>query len=190
MTTLRFRRLTVFPVVLVIMLALPPVALAQDGGDAPASELSGRILDASEAPMAGVKVIAYHLSSEKVFRSDATNAKGEYLITGLPYGYFDLAVETEGGIFVASQVVNVAPASKNVVTLSLGQPGAIAETASRSFPGTDQAPIGEARVQEKLGGSDFWRSPKGVGILAASGGALLLAIAGGGGSSNASPSSR
>lgn len=185
-----FRRGSGIPVFLAVLLAMPPLAIAQDSPGQATSTLSGRILAADDTPVIGAKVLAYHLSSERVFTSELTSSRGEYSIEGLPYGYFDIAVETADGLFVANQVVNVAPSSQSVLTLSLHSfaAGAAGADEGRAFPGTDQEPVGVARVTEKLSRKDFWRSPKGVGILAGGGGALLLLLAGGGSSSSASPS--
>ena len=42
--------------------------------------------------------------------------------------------------------------------------------------------IGHAQVFEKPSGREFWRSPKGIAIIAGIGGVALLAIAAGSGS--------
>ena len=42
--------------------------------------------------MAGATVIAYHLSTARVFKSEPTDSKGHYEMSELPLGYFDLAV--------------------------------------------------------------------------------------------------
>lgn len=166
---------------MVLLCAAPPAAFAQETG----SRLSGRILQGGQ-PLAGAEVLAYHLSTEELFTSDPTGPGGQYSLEALPYGYFDLAVESADGIFVADQVFNVAPASKSVLTFNLvlfsaGEPGSVEDR--RSFPGTEDEPIGVARVEEKLKGADFWTSKRGIAILAGAGGLALLLLVGGGGSS-------
>jgi hypothetical protein len=175
---------------LVILCAAPPAALAQESDDDTGSQLSGRILQGGQ-PVAGATVLAYHLSTEELFTSEPTTGGGQYSIPGLPYGYFDLAVESGDGIFVADQVFNVAPASKSVLTFSLvpfsaGAPGSVEDR--RSFPGTEDEPVGVARVEEKLKGADFWTSKRGIAILAGAGGVALLLLVGGGGDGPTSPS--
>ncbi len=175
---------------LVILCAAPPAVLAKEKGEVTGSQLSGRILRDGQ-PQVGAKVLAYHLSTEELFTSEPTGAGGQYSITGLPYGYFDLAVESADGIFVADQVYNVSPASKAVLTFNLvlfspGEPGSVSDR--RSFPGTEDEPVGVARVEEKLKGADFWTSRRGIAILAGAGGAALLLLVAGGGDGGASPS--
>jgi len=180
-----------------LCLALQPALLAQEPAQEPAptgnSSLLGKIESFDGKPMPGVRVLAYHLSSEAVYRSELTGSKGDYEIEGLPFGYFDLAVETDAGLFVANQVVNVAPAGKTSVsmTLATSAQAAAGDPPARVFPGASQEPSGVAAVSEKASGRDFWRSPKGVAIIAGGGALVLLAIAGGSSSSNdnASPSS-
>ena len=48
---------------------------------------------------------------------------------------------------------------------------------ARKHPGSDQEPSGVAELRRKPKGREFWRSPKGVAIIAGIGGAGLLAIA-------------
>jgi len=181
------RRARIIPLFLVFALGLPSVAFAQEGEGGEVSEISGRILDEAGQPVVGAKVMAYHLSTEQVYSSDPTNAKGEYEIGELPYGYFDVAIETPDGLYVATQVVNVSPASKSVLALTLSPYTAAEADDGRSFPGTDETPVGLARLREKPKGADFWKSGKGIGIIAGGGAVLLLLIASSGGGDDTSP---
>jgi hypothetical protein len=179
--------MTAFPLILAALIALPPAAFAQDSEPSGNSELSGRLLKEDGTPLVGATLLAYHLATTDVFTAEPTNDNGEYELTGLPYGYFDLAVETPDGLYVASEVVNISPSSKSVLTLTVG--GFIGATEeARTFPGTDAEPVGVARVKEKPGGKDFWKSGKGIAIIAGGGAALLLLATSSGGDDNASPS--
>ena len=170
------RRATALPLILAFLLAVPPAVFAEDGQEGTTSEISGRVLDTAGEPLAGAKVIAYHLSSEETYISTVTNAKGQYEILNLPYGYFDVAVEAEDGLYLASQVVNVAPSSQTVMTLNLSQFTPEQAADARTFPASDAAPVGLASVEEKPKGADFWKSGTGIGIIAGVGGALLLTL--------------
>lgn len=181
MTLSSLRSTTLLPICLAASIVVAPVTPVLAATDQAGSNLSGRILSEAGAPVTGVTVLAYHLSSERVYRSGATDAKGGYEIGGLPYGYFDVAVETPQGLYVSDQVVNVPPSGKTVLTLGLFPFTEAMADEGRSFPGTEQQPVGVARVQEKSKGGDFWKSPKGVATLAGGGAVLLLLIAGGGG---------
>jgi hypothetical protein len=178
-------------IVLGVLLAFQPLLAATEPAPSGDSRLLGKIQGIEGKPLAGVRVLAYHLSSEAVFKSQPTSSKGSYEIEGLPYGYFDLAVETSDGLFVANQVVNVPPSGKTSISMALAteaQAAALGDQA-RQFPGAEQQPSGVASVDEKATGRDFWRSPKGIAIIAGGGALVLLAIAGGGSSSNNNSSS-
>jgi hypothetical protein len=141
------------------------------------SKIEGKILDAAGAKVRDARVLAYHLSSETLFTSEPTGGEGEFRITDLPYGYFDLAVETSSGLFVADRVVNLAPAGSVVVIFTLApfRPGDAGQ--ARRHPGREVDPSGTASLSRKPKGREFWRSPKGVAIIAGVAGAGLLAIA-------------
>lgn len=158
--------------------------------------LKGKVLGKDgKTPMEGVVVHAYHLETERNYVSGPTNSKGEYEITELPHGYVDLAVETPDGVFVGNQVVNLAPAGKAVVTFTLigyeDRPRDWwADREPRGLPGLDKESTGVAELRQRAVGREFWKSPKGVALIAGAGGATLLAIASGGGGDSvfASPS--
>ena len=154
----------------------PVQAQATNVSDTEPSRISGKVLSADGKPVADAHVMAYHLSTEELYTSAPTGANGEYVLASLPYGYFDLAVETEAGVFAGNQVVNLAPASKMVVHFTTVEFGA-GDPAARSFPGTGEPSSGMARVREKVTGRQFWASAKGVAILTGGGAAALLYIA-------------
>jgi len=148
------------------------------------SKLNGRVAGSDGAAAAGATVLAYHLSTEQLFRSTPTDAQGKFAFDAVPYGYFDLAVLSADGLYVADAVVNVPPAGKTSVSLAL-TPGAT-EEALRTFPGTEQQPVGIAAVNRN-DGKGFWGSAAGIAILAG-GGAVALALLASGGDDD-SPSS-
>ncbi len=141
------------------------------------SRIEGRILDARGREIAGARVLASHVSSGEVFASPPSRDNGKYLVAGLPYGYYDLAVETPAGLFVAERVINLAPAgtAELLLTLVLFDPSTAA--LARRHAGSGSDPTGLARMEEKPKGREFWRSPKGVAILGGLGGVALLALA-------------
>jgi len=183
------RRMTVIPLFLAVLLALPPVALAKGGEGDDGSMMTGRLLADDGTPLVGATMHIYHLASEQVFTSAPTDAKGEYNITGLPYGYFDLAVETaDGDFYVGNQVVSLEPSGKASLTLTIGAFASAGEQ-GRAFPGTETVPIGLASVREKqTGAAGFWKSPKGYAVIGVTALAAILLIGSSGSSDSASPS--
>jgi hypothetical protein len=151
--------------------------LSQDTVPSPSdpSRISGKIESTTGQPVVGATVMAYHLSTEQLYSSVPSGTDGEYELPTLPYGYFDLAVETEAGVFVGNQVINLAPASKAVVNFTTVEYGS-GDPSARSFPGTGDPSAGVARVQEKVTGRAFWTSAKGIAILTGGGAVALLAL--------------
>lgn len=172
--------------------ALPCFAAGESAtaGDAADSSgtgtLSGVILEIGGKKKAGRAVIhAYHIDTGKVVSSEPSGPNGGFELKGVPSGYLDLAVEYGGEIFIANQVVNMPPSGKLVLKFILSDFGRLpAEEAlggrDNRFPGTDKTAAGYASIKTKLRGREFWRSPKGIAIIAGGGGLALLGIAAGG----------
>jgi len=187
----RMRSATSSLLVTALLFAPGSLSLAQeeegDEAQAGTSRLLGRVSAPDGSALIGATIIAYHLSTEKVYRSGPTDGKGGFEITGLPYGYFDLAVETEEGLFVADQVVNVPPAGKASVTMNLMR-GGTDESAPRGFLGAEDPPSGIAHVGTDKDKKGFWGRPLGIAVIAAGGVGLLLIATGGDDNKPASPS--
>ena len=137
------------------------------------------MIDGDGKPVRDALVVAYHVSGQQRFVSSRTGGDGEYQLEQLPFGYFDVGVEVGDGVFVADRVVNLPPAGKAALLLTVQpfQPGT--QQLSRKHPGSELEPGGMALLRTRPKGRDFWRSPKGVAILGTVGGAALLAIASG-----------
>jgi hypothetical protein len=170
-----------------------PPAPAEPGSHAAAARgrITGKVLAKDgKTPVAGAIVRAAHLRTGEAIASAPTDAKGEFVLDAIPYGYVDLAVETSEGGFIASQVLNVPPDGRLSVTLSLTRNEELPEgwwagRQPRAVPGTETPAVGVAAVADR--GKGFLRSPKGIAILAGAGGLALLALSGGNDESPASP---
>ena len=167
------------------------VAAAEESagaGAAGTARLLGDVTDPNGKPAPGCTVLAYHLSSAQTFSSSPTDSGGHFELTGLPYGYFDVAVKSPDGLFVASEVVNVPPGGKVGVTMAL-VPGDAGSTEPRAFAGLDERAVGVAEMGKKKTGGQFLKSPTGLAILGGVGGAALLALALSGGDDDEVPAS-
>lgn len=148
------------------------------------ARIFGRIVGADgQAQVAATRVLAYHLTSGKTFRSAPVKPNGEYEIGELPFGYFDLAVQTAQGLWLTNRVVSLSPAGKAEMILALGAGGAAAGLESgRTWPGEEPgALIGAFEVRQAPRGRDFWRTPKGVALMTGAAAVALLALATSGG---------
>ncbi len=146
------------------------------------SRIEGKVRTADSKAATGATVHAYHLSTGRLYSSSATGSGGSYRIEGLPFGYFELAVETADGLFVGNQVVNVGPASRAIVLMTLAPYAAQPQSwwssnERRPFSGSEAETSGLAEVQRRLSRREFLRSTKGVVVLSTVGAAALLVIA-------------
>lgn len=156
----------------------PAQQLAKDDGEVQGnSEFRGKIEGADGKAVEGARVLVYHLSTEELFTSEPTGGNGDFKLTELPYGYFDVAVETPEGVFVADQVINLPPSGKATASLKLTPFQDAGSRPPREFSGSDAQSVGWARVDEKLRGKAFWKSTAGIAIIAGVGAAALLALA-------------
>lgn len=167
-------RLRTLPVLVLALLVLLSGALAQEG------RISGKVISlVDKSDIVGATVLAYQISTEQVIRSSPTDSGGKFSIRDLAAGYYDLAIETPDGLFVADQIVNVPPAGKATINVGVvpDNDQTATQTAVRSYPGSADASAGMMQISERLTGSKFWKSPKGVAILSSAGGVALLALA-------------
>jgi hypothetical protein len=174
--------------------ALVPVVEAGENRPEPdGARLSGRVLESDgTTPARGVVVRVHPLEAGAATASEPTDGKGRFEIEGLPHGYADLTIERDGAVFPGSEVVSLPPKGKVSVDLTLTRidERSAAWWATRGplqLPGGQGQAAGIAEVRPEIGGRDFWKSKKGIAILAAVGGAALLAIAV---SARSSPSDR
>ncbi len=147
------RRLALILVIAGLVLG-PQTTLTLAAGTAGNVVLRGKVGSAETGePIAGARVYAVHLDTKQVFTSAPTNAKGEYQITGLPFGYYDIAVETTDGLYLANRVINAPAGEKVDMSLMLGPPQPEdtewwSAEPDRRIPGLDRVPSGVARIVE------------------------------------------
>jgi hypothetical protein len=178
-----------FACVLSISVTAQPVYAQHTPDDVPGSaKITGKVVDSEGREVRGARVLAVHLSSSRVFSGEPSRGNGEYVVTGLPYGYYDLAVEVADEVYVSNRVVNLAPAGTAAVSFTLVPFNPTTRGLSRTHPGSDAETVGVAELRTKPKGREFWRSPKGVAIVSGVAGAALLAIAAGSSSESISTS--
>ena len=144
-----------------------------------AARIKAEIHGATGKPLEGARLLAYHLSSARLFSSAPSGRKGEVLVPALPYGYYDLAVEAPDGLYVSDRSLNLPPSGEAEVILTLAPFGTSTMSLARKHPGSELEPLGVAALRTKATGREFWRSPRGVAIIAGLAGAALFAIAAG-----------
>jgi len=166
----------------VLLLALPAQllpALAQDAKEPGQGALRGKIFqDDGKTPAAGATVRAVHLDTNEIFEGAPTTADGKYEVKGLPYGYYNLIVETAEGSYLSNRILNVPPEKKVEASFMLTDSRPEEREwweaePSRRVPGMDGPPDGVARIIEKRDTGSFWKSGGGIAVMVG-GGALIV----------------
>jgi len=185
-----------------VLLVVSPV-LAKTAPPPPAfAEIGGTVVGADGlTAVAGATVKAAHVESQKVYTSAATTRNGSYVLSGLPEGWYDVAVETPKGLFVASSLIRASAGQRSMASIALGatapdaqeppaDPNAPAPEPPKEEPPPSEPPAtppadpnappaeppAPPEQQQKKKGTSFWKSPGGAAILIV-GGSLLLAAA-------------
>src|SRR5712691_7737814 len=82
--------------------------------------VSGTILrTGSGDPVKGAVLKLAHRPDSKIFESARTDAKGRYSLSGLPSGSYDLAVETDGGLYLVGAPFALQPGERRTMSLSV-----------------------------------------------------------------------
>ena len=165
-------------------------AMAQEGHGA----IHGVVYQADEkGKLAGAKVTVVNVKTGKQYVSEVTGNNGDYEISGLPAGTYDIVIESAGGAYVADNLVDLSQGQHLAVSYSV-QP---LRPANRRVAGL-AAPKGSATAvgggpgpgvaSGSLAGKSFWARPGGIVLIAVLAGGTAAAIANNRSERNASPS--
>ena len=178
------KRARILAVILVTVSILFVGSVAAEEAEVPTTTtIMGKITSGEKkAPAAGVTVVGYHLATEEVFRSAPTLEDGRFVITDIPHGYYDIAVQTPDGLYAGQQVINATPGGEAVANFQLAPP-VPGEDVTRSFPGLDDEVTGIAQLVEK------GNKKKKIIILTAAGAGVVAVLASMGSSSSSSDDS-
>ena len=170
--------------VLSLVLSSSPECLAQAAasGQGPTTAgLEGRVFGPDRVtPVSGAVVRAVRGDGVQVYSSLPTDAKGNYSISHMTLGSYDLVVEMPDGVFVVEKSLGITESK----TYGLSLATVPSENVEKRVPSIDKPVKGYAWTLEakspKAGG--FWKSPGGIAIIAGGAIALVaLALSGGGG---------
>lgn len=102
-----------------LILALPLFSVPISAG-VPTASLKGRIVEAgTRAPMAGARIHAGDPKAGTLYSSHATSSDGSFSLDALPASSYELAVESEGGLFAVSAPVQLAAGQSRDVQLAV-----------------------------------------------------------------------
>lgn len=88
--------------------------------DGKTAGLNGVIRSADMTPLAGVRLLVADRENGGVARSARTTADGNFTIDGLEPGRYDLAVETDLGLYVVRAPIELVPGVNRTVQVAVG----------------------------------------------------------------------
>jgi len=188
----RMLLVVVLALIMAIGSGLPVPAFAQESHGA----IHGVLYQADEKEkLAGAKVTAINVLTRKQYVSDLTEDNGDFEISGIPAGTYDIVIEMAGGIYIADSLVDLSQNQHLSVSYSV-QPlrPANRKVAGMAMPKGSATPVGGgpgvAAASGRLtgGGRSFWGSPGGITLITALAVGAGLAISNSRGDHNGSPS--
>ena len=143
-------------------------ARAQEGvaGQGPQSAtISGRVFGADRVtPIQGAVVRAVRGDGVQVYSSTVSDEKGNYSLSNVIPGSYDIVVELPDGVYVVERTLSVSEAKAYSLSLATVP----AENVEKKVLAVDKPVKGYAWTLEgkgpKAGG--FWRTPGGIAIIA------------------------
>ncbi len=146
---------------------------AQEGESPQTASIEGRVFGADRVtPVQGAVVRAVRGEGAQVFSSLPTDQKGNFHLSNLVPGSYDIVVEVADGMYVVERVLSISQAK----TYSLSLATVPSENVEKRVAAVNKPVKGYAWTLEgkgpKVGG--FWRTPGGIAIIA--GGVAGLAV--------------
>ena len=175
----------------VLLFPLAPPATAAKTKSKPSpkdgTRVEGRVLgDDAKSGIAGAIVHVRAMDGTTTWSSQPSDARGRFAISGLPYGWAEIVISAPDGEFLGDQAINLPPGSKVSLTFTLLPTADKPESWWKDRrverpPEIESASVsGMALSSQKLTGVEYWKSPKGIAILASAGAVALGLIAAGG----------
>jgi hypothetical protein len=176
------RRAPILFLLFSLILSSTPISLAQSAasGQGPTTAgLEGKVFGPDRVtPVAGAVVRTVRGDGVQVYSSLPTDAKGNYSISHITLGSYDVVVEVPDGVYVVEKTLGFTEAK----TYGLSLATVPSENVVKVVPSIDKPVKGYAWTMEgkSTAGGGFWKSPGGIAIIAGGAVALiLLALSGG-----------
>jgi len=177
---------SVFLLVFSLLLSSTPASLAQTAasGQGPTTaSLEGRVFGPDRiTPVSGAVVRAVRGDGVQVYSSLPTDAKGNFSISHITLGSYDVVVELTDGVYLVEKTLGITEAK----TYGLSLATVPSENVEKRVPSIDKPVKGYAWTLEgktpKAGG--FWKSPGGIAIIAGGAVAIILLALNGGSDNN------
>ena len=182
----RLRSASILFLVFSLILSSTPASLAQSaasGQGATTAALEGKVFGPDRVtPVAGAVVRAVRGDGVQVHSSLPTDAKGNYSISHITLGSYDVVVEVADGVYIVEKTLGFTEAK----TYGLSLATVPSENVVKSVPSIDKPVKGYAWTMESksAAGGGFWKSPGGIAIIAGGAVALILLALSGGNDNN------
>jgi Carboxypeptidase regulatory-like domain len=126
-----------------LIVSMQALALPASAGAAPASLSGALVRAADQSPVVGAKLHVGNPETGAILTTAPADDKGSFTIGGLAPATYQLAVETDGGLYVVTTPVHLAPGQSRTVNVAVAsatqqdddddQPGAAAAPAKTSM---------------------------------------------------------
>jgi len=161
-----------------LVLSGTPVCLAQSeaSGQGPTTAgLEGRVFGADRVtPVPGAVVRAVRGDGVQVYSSLPADEKGNYSISNINLGSYDIVVEMPDGVYLVEKTLGITEPKTFGLSLALVP----SENVEKRVPAVDKPVKGYAWTLEGKGpkAAGFWKSPGGIAIIAGGAAAALLLL--------------
>jgi hypothetical protein len=146
-------------IVIVSLQALMIPAIAAN----PASSVNGSIISAdSDAPLAGAKLHLGDPMTGEVYTSEPADQDGNFEMTDVPPSTYEVAVESNGGLYLVQSPLQLAPGQSQPVNVAIN-------------PQMADDPETEEKKKKKQGGTGVWNNPATAALIVV-GAAVVLGL--------------
>ena len=142
---------------IVAIVALQGLGLpAEAAGGAAGSRVSGSILSApDETPLAGARLHLGDPRSGRVFTSQPSNADGSFALAEVPPATYDVAVESNGGLYVVMTPIELAAGDARNLQVAV----------TPLAPGQMAPPPPDPDAEKNRGGTSVWNNPATAALI-------------------------
>jgi hypothetical protein len=146
-----------------VIVALQGLGVPAGAAGPSGSRVAGSILSTpAETPLAGARLHLGDPRSGRVFTSEPSAADGSFALAEVPPATYEVAVESNGGLYVVSTPVEVTPGATRNLQVAVAP----------VVPG-QMAPPPDPDTEKNKGGTSVWNNPATAALIVV-GSAIVL----------------
>lgn len=115
------RRMVTARLLAAITISALPAGWIPAFAESETSELSGVIRSSSGTPLESARLLAAGPTRGEIHRSEPTPPSGDFKLTGLDPGTYDLAVDVEGGLYLVQEPIYLVAGVKRSVRIAVDE---------------------------------------------------------------------